>query len=269
MFENRLNFSFAEGLMVGGPQPELKYLNPLMILHNYMDWSNASSILSIELSANPWKYFQLYGQYIFNRVPDSYEQKVYGEHDNPYGRGYLAGVESRLPWGPGYLGLVGEFYYTDPYMYVRENALVSYAWHRRVVSNVLGSGKSAVISTPLGYRYGSDAMNLYGLVEYAVADQWSAGLSVNAAAIGENGIDSPFAQGAVAVKKHTPSGTAEYVLQIGMDLAWRPLDWLSVGGGMDWYRVQNADHEFGKVRLDLQPRLDLECNLGRKPIDQR
>jgi hypothetical protein len=263
LFANRLNIGVTEGLMTGGLQPELKDFNPITIYHNFMDWTHASSILSIEVTVNPWKYCRAYGQFIFTRVPVDYEQRVYGDTENPFGRGYLLGTEAQIPLGSGYLGLTAEFYYTDPFLYVRETPYTSYAWHRRVLSNVLGSGATAVVSKPLGYAYGTDAYNVYAALSYEMTDQLWAILSGNWATLGQNGIDSAFQRGDAAVKMTTPTGVPEYRFELALDAQWRLLEWLKLSGGLSLFWRQNANHAAGQEIVDVQPYLGVEFSVGQ------
>lgn len=271
LFDQRVNIAISEGYMIGGASPELKHFNPLMVFHDYFDWNHASSIFSAELSINPWKYFNLYGQFIFNQIQTAYELDSYGATDMPNARGFLAGLQYRMPLGDGYIGAVGEFWYTDPWLYIRESPLTSYAWRRTVISNRLGNGAPVVISEPLGFKYGPDTEAFDITVSYDWKDLLHVALDGAYVMKGEQSIDSYAVNhmGDAAVKMTTPSGTSENTLSFILSAGFTPFDWMEIDGSFATYFIENQGHQLGKRGIDVQGSLGVQFFLGRKPYERR
>ena len=271
LFDQRLNIALAEGYMIGGADPELKDFNPLMVFHDYFDWSHASSIFSAEFSLNPWKYFNVYGQFIFNQIQTAYELDTYGATDMPNARGFLAGLQYRMPLGDGYIGAVGEFWYTDPWLYIRESPLTSYAWRNVIVSNIRGKGAAMTISEPLGFKYGPDTMAFNVGVSYDWQDLIHAQLDAAYVMKGEQTIDSYAAlhMGDAAVKMKTPTGISENTLSFILSAAVTPFEWIEIDGSLATYFIENTAHVSGVRSTDVQGSLGVQFFLGRKPYERR
>ena len=121
---DRLSVSIMEGILVGGVPLDLVYFNPVMIFHNLFRWHDASSILALEAAFNPWRYMELYGEFVLNEFATAFEQTRYPEDRIPNAFGCLGGVRARIPLGAGYLDGGGEFVYVNPWMYLREGRRV-------------------------------------------------------------------------------------------------------------------------------------------------
>lgn len=272
LFDQRLNIALTEGYMIGGAAPELKLFNPMTVFHDYYEWNHASSIFSLDMNWNPFKYFQLYGQLAFNRIA-WYEANVYGANDLPSACGYLAGGEWRMPLGEGYLGAVGEFWYTDPWFYIRESSLTSYVWRRSYISNVTGDGAPMVISRPLGFKYGPDSEAFSFTVGYDWRDQLQLRLESAYAMRGQQSLDAAYTQadmtGVAAIDMKTPTGTPENTLSFVLSGSWFPFDWIQVDASFGVYFIQNLNHQAGVGATDLQGSLGVQFYLGRKPYHRR
>ena len=88
----RFQFSILEGAMVAAPL-ELRFLNPVMIFHNYAAWrsyadydeehekieSRVGSYFAASFDYNPWKNMRLYGILAFNQFQLPFERKNFGD----------------------------------------------------------------------------------------------------------------------------------------------------------------------------------------------
>jgi hypothetical protein len=205
---DRVTLGITEGILVGGVQPDLSYLNPFIIFHNMYRWAHASSLLALEVNYNPWRYFEVYGQAAFNQIQLPYELSRYGgASDTPDANALLAGIRVRVPVDEGYVDAGSEIVRVSPWMYIRENKLISYQWWRWMASNV--SGSSQWLSAPLGYYEGPDSIVFQVWLGYSVPDSYSLRLDYKRSVKGSNTLDTPYEEGEETASMLTPTGTAE------------------------------------------------------------
>jgi len=257
---DRLSVSIMEGILVGGVPLDLVYFNPVMIFHNLFRWHDASSILALEAAFNPWRYMELYGEFVLNEFATPFEQQRYPADATPNAFGCLAGARARVPLGAGYLDGGGEFVYVNPWMYIRENDLTSYGWHRYQWSDVPGS--TQWVSACLGYGEGSDSAVAAGWVGYEVPGAYSIGVDFRMSWKGENTLDTNWTKGADAAALVAPTGLPERRMVLHARASVTPLEWLTVGCHLYGISTWNLGHAAGAPRSDdLQAVLSVRASL--------
>lgn len=167
---------FYEGVVVNAPF-DPKYLNPMMIFHNYFGWredtfnkkavpgeagkSSVGCQLGLSLDIVPVRGFRLYGQYGQNQFQTSFELKSSPEARNiPNSFGGLIGAEYIRPFTFGHLSVTGEFFYANPWMYIMENKRIS-LYHRRKDTVAAHGNSSTDIMMWVANPYGPDTMGCF------------------------------------------------------------------------------------------------------------
>ena len=259
-FFNRLSFGVSEGILIGGIQPDLVYFNPLIIFHDLFRWGHASTIFSIDASYNPWKYFELYGQVASNKITVPYELLRYGgaAATQPDSTAYLGGLRARIPIWQGYLDTGGEAVLVGPWMYLRENQLISDEWWRWTNSNVAGSPQW--VSAPLGYFTGPDAVVYSAWVGYDVPGMFTVGLDYQNIAQGQQTFDTTYSEGAAAIALQAPSGIPEYRNIIHLNGSVDVFPFLRVATDLYWIWVSNFSHVSGAQMSDFQATVSLTAH---------
>ncbi|MDR3123034.1 MAG: capsule assembly Wzi family protein [Treponema sp.] len=258
-FFSRVSLGISEALMAGNSPPELRYLSPLIVLHNFWPWRDyeewgsgekgymTGSLFSFDLDWAIIPSLALYGQFVLNEFSTPYELEKYPDDQPPNGLGYLAGIEYTHVFNVWKALVYGEFVYTDPYLYTLSSPFASYVWMRRL---------SEVGAKPLRYQWighgeGRD-MALFALgASISITDlQLSADVSfVNR---GEHAIEWDWSQDDTALSERAPTGTVEQRLTVGAGAAWRPLAWLSLSGYAAWALLLNAGHSAGVTETGLE-----------------
>jgi hypothetical protein len=249
---DRLSVSLSEGILIGGITPDLVYLNPLMIFHDLFRWGFASSTSGLDLSWNPWRYVEVYGQAAYNQIQTPYELIRYGTGaaESPGAAAYLGGVRARLPAWRGYVDTGAEAVLVQPWMYLRENELTSYRWWRYMCSNVPGSRQW--VSSALGYFTGPDAV-VYSLwVSYDVPGLFTAKLDFKRIAKGEQDFETPYAEDEAAVALVSPTGIVEYANVLHFGGSVDPFPFLRFAADLYWIAVEDYGNVSGAVMEDFQ-----------------
>ena len=237
-FFDRLSLSASEGILIGGVEPDLVYFNPLIIFHDLFRWGHASTIVSVDASYDPWKYVELYGQVASNKITIPWEISRYGvaASDQPDSTAFLGGVRARVPVWQGYIDAGGEAVNVGPWMYLRENMLISDEWWRWMNSNVAGSPQW--VSAPLGYFTGPDAVVYSAWAGYDVPGSFTAGIDWQLIEQGQQTFDTTYSEGADAVALQAPSGHSRVPEHHSPERVGRPLslpspfDRISTGSGL-------------------------------------
>jgi hypothetical protein len=160
--------------------------------------------------------------------------------------GYLAGARGAYPVGPGYLTAVLEWVRTSPWLYNRRKPPYYYNV-RRYWSLV--TDRMEYIPKPYGYEYGSDAVVYHGSVSFDLPGVLESTLEVERIAKGEIGIATPWDP---APGDLSPSGIPEEKWVIHLDGVWHPLDFLDVGGAINWSTTANPAHAEDESRSDFE-----------------
>lgn len=192
----KLKISVLEGTFINDSF-ELRYLNPLMIMHSYGSWmqycteeerqyyreAHVCAYFALTGEFVPVKNLRLYFLFAQNELETGDELKsVYGQ-SLPNGIGLQGGLEYILPdnnLGKWTFGLEGV--YTSPYLYVKQGkdwSLISYR------TNMLRSKYTNIYSW-IGSPFGPDCLAAEAKVSYNKKEQWGFDLSYLFVAHGEN-----------------------------------------------------------------------------------
>lgn len=193
----QLKLALVEGGLVNGPM-EMKYLNPLMIVHSWYpneDYSETEApgttggdhkycaYLGVMVDYVPCKNLRIYALWAQN------EMQAFGELDSTYGQlfpdsiGLQVGVETFFSGGDNRLWKINlESVYTLPFLYIKHSAQSS-LYRARRDNHVPGGAINSWIGTP----FGPDCLAFQTGVTCSQTGIWSAGLSYLLTIHGENG----------------------------------------------------------------------------------
>lgn len=191
-----VKISVTEGTMINGPF-ELRYLNPLMIMHSFGSWNqynneceekyydegHCCAYFGVKLDIVPVKNLRIYGLYAMTEVqPKAELHGAYGRR-LPDGIGIQAGIDYKLPadFG-GYFDFAIEGIYTTPYLYVKQSGDWSLYSERH---NMLKSFNTPICSW-IGTPFGPDCAGGEVKVSYNNLNKWSVDLSYLFLAHGEH-----------------------------------------------------------------------------------
>ncbi len=229
---SRLQLAVVDGMMYGERRGDLRFWNPLSILHNFFELEYGSAYLGLEANWNPWRYMNVYGEFGMTQIGTQFK----GE-EIPASLGGMFGAESAVPAGEGYFTGFAEYARTNPWYGIREHPLRTWHSRRRVISNYLSSQNISarrVITQPTGYAWGPDSSVFGGGLGYSVPGHYSVELALTLVARGENRIDSPYEEGLEAAELRTPSGEAERRIGVDLGASWSPFpDGNGLAGGLE------------------------------------
>ena len=257
-----LMFRLYEGIVLNAPF-DPKYLNPMMIFHNFFGWrektfnanaseeSGKSSIgcqFGLGVDIVPVRGLRLYGQYGQNQFQTSFELKRYPAARNiPNSLGGLAGIEYIHPFSFGHLSVTGEFLYANPWMYIMENKYIS-LYHRRR-DTVAGKGKTnSYIEQWVANPYGPDTIGAFLQLVLTEPQKYRAKFGYRFLVKGENednffdpskekkqGIYYPDANNYEPIAQaKTPSANPSYFHTISLEGSYRVIKPLELNAGLNW-----------------------------------
>jgi hypothetical protein len=258
-FFHKLSLGISEALMVGNSAPELRYMSPLIVMHNAWPWRDyeewgagekgymTGSLFSFDLDWAVIPSLALYGQFVLNEFSTPYEMKNHSEDQPPNGLGYLAGIEYTHVFRAWKTLVYGEFVYTDPYLYTLSSPFGSYIWMRRL---------SEIGSKPLRYKWighgeGRDMM-LFALGASLAKTDLLLSADISLVNRGEHSIEWDWSQDDDALQERSPTGTVERRLTAGLGAVWRPLARLSLSGYAAGVLLFNAGHHPGADEAGLE-----------------
>ena len=256
----RVNLSITEALLWGTKYPQIRDFNPLMVFHNWFEYERSKGTFELGIEIDPWKYVNLHGGFFIWESQTAYEEEGGGGFPGAYA--YLAGADSSIPVGPGYVDATFEWVKTDPWLYNRYHPLLKWTSRRRIWSYIPPDG-FFYYDEPLGYELGPDAIRYAASLGYSVPGVGSASLSFDLVRQGETTTATPYMSGDYN-NLETPTGVVEeqYVLRLGaVALPLAPLGlqarlpWLpEIKVGLDVSRVwvKNLGHTPGNDRTDWQ-----------------
>ena len=252
---NWISVRLYEGVVVNAPF-DPKYLNPLMIFHNYFGWRDdtfngkptASSVgcqLGIGVDIVPVRGLRIYGQYGQNQFQTSYELNNFPEARNiPNSLGGLAGIEYIHPFSFGHLSVTGEFLYANPWMYIMENKHIS-LYHRRR-DPVAPAGKTdEYIMMWLANPYGPDTMGVFLQIALTQPKKYGAKLRYRFLVKGENEEKffehpnndvyyPPSKTYNPLARAKTPSANPSYFHTLSLEGSYTVIKNLEMNGGLNW-----------------------------------
>lgn len=184
----KVRVGVIEGSMVHGPF-ELRFLNPLMILHSYNGWVDSvdedkkkyysedhfCSYFGFTFDLMPVKNLRLYGVFSQIEIQLPSERKGFGGY-RPNSVGLQSGVEYNLPVRNNNLWKFNlEAAYTSPYLYIKQTPYSSLYRKRMDNLNYLNNtypGERYVCSW-IGSPYGPDCFALDTKISYEKKQKWS------------------------------------------------------------------------------------------------
>jgi hypothetical protein len=264
MPNNKMSIGITEGLSVGNAPLEIRYLNPLMVLHNFIsdndyesltgndDNAMNSSIFSLEFNWTPVPAFSLYAQLVLDEFTTPWETESDADNKTPEGKGYLAGVEYSHAFGAWGAQVYAEAAYLDPYLSVDNSPWAAFVWSRRM------NRKSMEFRYRwLGHPEGRDAVVFAAGSRFSKNDSlaFSAGLSFTLH--GEHGLVWDWERGDESASESTPTGTPEKRLNMSLGAEWKPLPAITLsaemGGSMIIDARHTGDREYGaEVELSVK-----------------
>lgn len=230
----------------GGLGPDyLRDLNSLMVFHNWTDPDRMNSLLTVELSANPWRYMSIYAQGAMDELRTAYETAGDGG-GGPGIFGGLGGLRAAVPCEGGYLTLDAEAAATSPWLYNRRQEPYYYNV-RRYWS--LTTNKLEFVVKPIGYRYGPDSIVLDFSARYESLGKWRAEMELLHLAQGEKTIFSPWNPNAADT---FPSGVVERRTSLTLGGGYDFSEWLNAGAECSFSWTTNVGHVSGTWSGDME-----------------
>lgn len=182
----KLNVTLLESAYVAAPF-ELKYLNPLMVLHAFSPWHlypendlRACAYIAAALDFTPTKYWHVYALYAQNEITAPSETNA----ALPNSMGWQAGIKTTIPLKTGALKSGIEAIYTMPWLYIKhtpDNSLV-----RLKHQETKPTGSPSVVTSWMGTSFGPDTIAVSLRAGYEVPTKWSAFFSYNFLIQGSN-----------------------------------------------------------------------------------
>ncbi len=244
--DGRIQAAVNESVTFSNYLPEIiRDLNYLMIFHNWTIPERTNSLTSFELSLNPWKYINIYGQLAMDEFATKYETDRDGGGGPPIW-GYLAGIKGAYPLNSGYLSFVGEWVQTSPWLYNRRTDPYYYNT-RRYWSLVTDTFE--YVTKPLGYEYGPDSIVYYFRAKYSFPGLFSAGMDLTRLLKGEKDIGNEWGP---QIEDVPPTGTPEKKWILHLFGEYIPFPFLSVGADFYWSDSENANHIIGAVQKNIE-----------------
>ncbi len=263
---NWLALRFYEGIVLNS-HFDPRYLNPMMIFHNYYGWRDPSfnestagtpgtnegkalvgCQIGVSVEIVPMRGLRLYGHYGQNQYQLYFERKNYPLARNiPNGLGGSAGIEYIYPFSFGHLSVTGEFLYASPWMYIMENKHVS-LYHRRRDTIAGKERANDYIMSWIGNPYGPDTMGAFLQISLTELQKYRAKFGYRFLVKGENeekffdpnqetGKDiyyPPKYQYKPIVDAKTPSANPAYFHTISLEGSYRVIKQLELNAGLNW-----------------------------------
>jgi hypothetical protein len=252
----RLSIGAAEAMITGDSPIQLRYLNPLMIMHNFFSGYDSKSwggidlmdnmAFSLELNWSPFRSFRTYGQLMIDDVLTPFEKN--DPNAAPNGMGYLAGIEVSHSFKKWALLGYGELVYTDPYVYVDNSPFAALIWWRRQV----GTSGPGYRYRWLGHPQGRDMFQIAGGLRFSKDDTLALSADFSFTSQGEHSIVWDYANGRQYAEERTPTGTPENTLSLGFTASWKPAQPVMLLGGLTGIVLINSGHEAGKTAFGTE-----------------
>ncbi len=240
---------------------DLRYLNPAMVWHNYAGWKDKASYgtevtpvgtqFGLSIDWIPLKGLKVYGQYAMNQFQTTYELENFaGAGYIPNSIGALGGLEYVTPWREGFLVLGAEGLYSNPWLYILENDLISWQWSRRELVAPKGHTTDWIRGWT-GNPYGPDTLSAVLSARYDIPFSHRIDCSYRLVVQGDNGLGflnhldgetgtAYYPETLAETTKAAPSGysrTQHSFLLSGIAVLSRSLE---IGGNLGYYYVPGA-----------------------------
>lgn len=186
---NTFKFSALEGSMLNAPF-ELRYLNPLMVMHQFSSWTEYDkgpgytenhfcAYLAGLIDWQPIQNFRLYALYAQNELQLPTERDKTGKL-YPDSLGGQLGFEFIVPGEDGIFNAYTEAMYTTPYLYIKQNPESSL--YRTRGDNLI----TDEVNTWIGSPYGPDSFGIKTGFGYQKPQKYTFDLSYLFLAKGEH-----------------------------------------------------------------------------------
>lgn len=277
----QVQFGLLEGVLVNAPL-ELRFLNPLTIFHNYSAWrtyanynkstangvsntyngtSRIGSYFGLTFDVNPWKYLRLYGLFGMNQFQTTYEREMYPEVAGkiPNSLGFQGGMETYLPYKEGYFILGFEGLYTNPWMYISEDADWSFYQTRY---DIIKNTNTPIFSW-IGSPFGPDAIGFSSTVGYDFGSLWSVNLVYQYIKKGEqsfslfssvdgSGKNNYYPSSVEEATQKSPTGIPQTTHTVALSGSYSPLNWIDISLKLGYTFIDCFNHQKDILKSGLE-----------------
>ncbi|UTC74080.1 hypothetical protein E4O03_07395 [Treponema sp. OMZ 792] len=249
----QFSITVHEGIMLASLF-DPKFLNPLMIFHNYAAWkepyvnhvpphddNSMGCQLGVDINIVPIKGLRLYGQFGMNQFQTPSELAG-GASYIPNSMGGIAGIEYAFSLPIAYLVLTGEFMYADPWLYIGMTKDISFYTYRK--ENVYASSDydKSLIEYWLANPYGPDSITAFLKTSLILPHKYKADFMYRFVSKGENEEKFftaeekyyPSETNPAPAKYKTPSGNPTYFHTLQLTGEYSLLKNLHINGGLSW-----------------------------------
>ncbi len=247
------NFSFAlsEATMFGDKYINITELNPVFIFHNLFTPEYSNVMMALEADYTLFSGFNIYLQFVM----DEFQVPGYESEDSrPGAMGLLGGFTFVKQAAEGFLSFNIEGAFTDPYLYNRWHPLTRFTNRRRIWSTYLD--KYEYINKPIGYRYGPDAVVIYGAAQYEKSGEYMVAIDAKYTLFGEmnDSLDHPgtYDTGKDASNLGILSGTIEKDLVVGLHGKLQVTKMISAASDIYYIHINNYQHVSGDTINDFE-----------------
>lgn len=178
-----LKLGVLEGTLINEPF-EVRFLNPLMIMHSFGSWTDYSDDMEEEIygeshvcaylaalmDLTPCKGLRIYALYAQNEMQAPWELGSASSKAIPDGFGWQAGFELNIPHKGGYFTFGAEGVYTSPYLYIKQGSDWSLYSRRTDFSYKSDTPLYSWVGSP----FGPDAVGIQARLNYEKARKWKA-----------------------------------------------------------------------------------------------
>ena len=269
-FFKQVSLAFVEGVMVNAPL-ELRFLNPLMVFHNFGAWGDygdykgeetdgkeepddarVGSFFALKAELQLFQYTRIYGIWALNELQTPGEKINEPRALRPDSFGFQAGFECAIPLFRASLSFGLEGVYTYPFMYVSRDK----RWSFYKPENGNSGPFQYWTGTPLGpdsiaatvwTTYTADAWSLSGSLLFLVQGE-RAKLTVF-----DGGDYHPVLTGRYEdTTLRTPTGIPAYTCQIRSQVTWLPAKWIALSCSPGYRIVINYDNIQNRIRQGFE-----------------
>ena len=241
----KARISVSESIMYSDEHFDLRYINPMLVYHQFFTEKLTNSMIAIDLDWNIIKGLGLYGQLAMDQYQLSAE-----DHETPDAFGYQIGLEYCTALSKGNLSCWFEFTQTDPWLYHRDG--IDYiTWFRY---------REGYEKKYVGYPYGGDSQVWALGIEYDNLEWLVFALSLSYVRKGEVGMNANFATDKNRADR-TPTGIPENDLCLSLRFEAGPLYYLKFIGGFGLHYKTNFKHVTGCTDVNIQGNIGLSFQI--------
>jgi len=258
---DNLSLAISEAIIFGDKYINITELNPVFIFHSHFTPQYSNVIASIEADYTPFSGFNIYLQFVM----DEFQIPGEDEDSRPGAMGLLGGFTFVKQALDGYLSFNLEAAFTDPFLYNRWHPNGRITNRRRMWSYV--SDSHEYINKPIGYRYGPDAVVMYGAAQYEKSDKYIVAIDAKYTLLGEmndsldyagtywegvNNVATSEYLGKNANKLSAPSGTVERDLVLGLHGKLKLTKRISFASDIYYIHINNYGNISGNTINDFE-----------------